>query len=117
MKTIEQKEASRIMVMPQSSGDLIVLLQKSDAVGVDKQGAIELIKVLQEWVGVRDQGFAELKTQFDAYLLVEENGGLKEAKQYIDSLHYRDEGEHDHRLRQAIKIVESVSPPSDPAEN
>lgn len=51
MKTIEQKEASKIMVMPQSSGDLIVLLQKSDAIGVDKQGAAELIKVLQEWVG------------------------------------------------------------------
>lgn len=52
MKTIEQESCANFTVQdtPRYEDDLRVITQCGDQFFLDKQGASELIKVLQEWV-------------------------------------------------------------------
>lgn len=49
MKTIEQESYADLDIEHPVNGD-ITIHQCLDSVSIDKQGASELIKVLQEWV-------------------------------------------------------------------
>lgn len=49
MKTIEQNNEYELEVVPHIRGGLIVS-QQYDSIIINKQGATEPIKVLQEWV-------------------------------------------------------------------
>ena len=49
MKTIEQNDEYELDVVPHIRGGLIIS-QQYDSIIINKQGATELIKVLQEWV-------------------------------------------------------------------
>ena len=49
METIEQNDEYELDVVPHIRGGLIVS-QQYDSIIINKQGAIELIRILQEWV-------------------------------------------------------------------
>lgn len=49
MKTIDQGYCTELLIKIDYDGDLLIE-QNSDSVVVDKQGARQLIEVLQEWV-------------------------------------------------------------------
>ena len=49
MKTIEQRFYDDVEIKKDTDGDIIIY-QCGDSIALDKQGAAELIKVLQEWV-------------------------------------------------------------------
>ena len=49
METIEQSDEYELDVVPHIRGGLIVS-QQYDSIIINKQGAIELIRILQEWV-------------------------------------------------------------------
>lgn len=49
MKTIEQNDECELEVVPHIRGGLIIS-QQYDSIIINKQGAAEILKVLQEWV-------------------------------------------------------------------
>ena len=49
MKTIEQNGEYELDVVPHIRGGIIIS-QEYDSIIINKQGASELIKVLQEWI-------------------------------------------------------------------
>lgn len=50
MKTIEQNKTSNIAIDIRDKESIACLFQCGDEVVIDKNGAAELIKVLQEWI-------------------------------------------------------------------
>ena len=50
METIEQNDEYELDVVPHIRGGGLIVSQQYDSIIINKQGAIELIRILQEWV-------------------------------------------------------------------